>query len=68
MQVKRQLTKGKEEEAIRDKKRIEHEALVKEYQAYKKLGRNDICLCGSGKKYKKMLHNQICNNLKTNIL
>lgn len=33
--------------------REEREKGVEEYKKYKGLGRNDICICGSGKKYKK---------------
>jgi len=34
------------------RKRLERKALEDEYKKYKKLGRNDTCLCGSEKKYK----------------
>ncbi len=42
----------KEREAEYEKRRAAKEALEKEYEAYRKSGRNDKCLCGSGKKYK----------------
>ncbi len=35
------------------KKILEREKKLEEALPYKNLGRNDICLCGSGKKYKK---------------
>ena len=51
-----------EEKRIRtekeNKRREEHEIKVKEFQKFKKLGRNDLCGCGSGKKYKKCCLNK----------
>lgn len=34
------------------KRKDAYEALKKEYEPFRKLGRNDKCACGSGKKYK----------------
>jgi len=39
--------------AAYEKRRIEREKQMEEAKKYSHLGRNDICICGSGKKYKK---------------
>jgi len=40
------------EDAERAKKEAEYEAMKADIAAHKHLGRNDVCICGSGKKYK----------------
>ena len=45
--------KAEEQEKKAEKRRLERQKQHKEALKYKNLGRNDICLCGSGKKYKK---------------
>jgi hypothetical protein len=51
MEIDEQERQKRHEEWKKEKEK--KEALQKEYARYKNLGRNDICLCGSGKKYKK---------------
>lgn len=53
---KRKEIKGKKEKLIKEREESE-----KEYEKYKYLNRNDICICGSGKKYKKCCLNRIKN-------
>jgi hypothetical protein len=47
----RKINKQKQEEYNAQK--LKREALQKEYKLFKNLTRNDLCACGSGKKYKK---------------
>ena len=43
----------KQNEEIKEQKRVQRLEYEAEQQKYKHLGRNDRCSCGSGKKYKK---------------
>ena len=49
----------REEKIINDKIDEEIRILKEERLKFKDVGRNDICLCGSGKKYKKCCYNKL---------
>jgi hypothetical protein len=52
------LIKQNREEKKREEEE-KHEAIMELRQYYNIVGRNDICLCGSGKKYKKCCSNRL---------
>lgn len=52
-------TNNEKAEAEYQQRRAERKKSEAEATRYAKLGRNDICICGSGKKYKKCCMNKI---------
>jgi len=57
IEIEKQLKREYEE--LREKRVIQHEKDLKLKKEFHKLGRNETCLCGSGKKYKKCCWSKI---------